>query len=127
MWNMVLPLSVLPDELSICRLPSDSPVPDWAWNGDFCSVTRTCSELSIVAVSRFIPGDVARESSFRAIKVEGTLNFSLVGILAEISTVLAREGISIFAVSTYDTDYILVRDRDLEQAAAALRKAGHRI
>ena len=67
------------------------------------------------------------ESHFRAIGVEGTLDFSLIGILAEISSLLAQNGISLFAISTYDTDYILVRSRDLKQAVLALRQAGHTV
>ena len=124
---MELPLSVLEEELSICRLPADSPAPDWAWTKGFCSVTRTENELSIVTHSRFVPEDVLKECHFRAIRIEGTLDFSLIGILSEISSVLAKEGISIFAVSTYDTDYILVRDEVLEKAIIALRKAGHKV
>lgn len=122
---MKLTLSVLRDELSVCRLPAGSAVPYWVWAGSFCSVTKTEDELSVVICSSLAPDNIIRESGFKALKVEGPLDFSLTGILAETSSVLAGDGISIFAVSTYDTDYILVRDKDLDRVVRALERAGH--
>lgn len=126
---MKLKFRVLEDELSICRFSPDAAIPEWVWTCGFYSITKTDHELSVVAPGRSVPKDedVPCESHFRAIGVEGTLDFSLIGILAEISSLLAQKGISLFALSTYDTDYILVRNRDLKQAVLALRQAGHTV
>jgi len=126
---MKLSFRVLEDDLSICRFLPDASVPDWVWTSRFYSITKTDNELSIVASSRSVPKDehVPCESHFRAIGMEGTLDFSLIGILAEIGSLLAQKGISIFAISTYDTDYILVGSQDLKKAVFTLREAGHTV
>lgn len=126
-------LSILSEPLAVCKLPPGSPVPAWANEGDFCSITRTAEELSIVcAESRVPPADEAvrgwrSQPGWRALKVQGPLDFSLVGILAQLSGVLAQANISLFAISTFDTDYLLVRENDLSAAVNALRAAGHSI
>lgn len=84
-------------------------------------------ELSIVSELDGIPSDIKCEKDWRTLKVEGPLDFSLVGILAAISTILADDGISIFAISTYDTDYILVRHKDIDKAISALTKERYEI
>lgn len=122
MPKKVLKLSILGEEYGICRLEPDSNLPGWAVGGDFVSLTRTREELSIVCPCSSIPQGVRSEAGWRALKVEGPLDFSLTGILSSISTVLANAGISIFAVSTFDTDYILVKGSDLDAAVLALRK-----
>jgi hypothetical protein len=121
-----LPLMVLPDTLAVCRLPPDAPIPLWATGASpFLTVSRTGEELSITAVQREVPDGVRCERDFRALRVRGTLSTDLVGILLSIADPLARAGLSIFAISTYDTDYVLVRSRDLVAALEALRAAGH--
>lgn len=123
-----LPLEVLPDTLAICRLPADDPVPTWAGNpGPFLTISRTAEELSITATQRAVPADARCERDYRAIRVRGTLPTTLVGILLAIAEPLADAGLSIFAISTYDTDYVLVKERDLAAALEALRGAGHDI
>ncbi len=89
-------------------------------NGEFFSATRTSDELSIVCCEKNIPEDIKCEKNWRILKIEGPLDFSLIGILASISSILAERKISIFAVSTYDTDYILIRDSDVNDAVEAL-------
>lgn len=116
-----LKLSLLPAQLSVCRLRPDAPLPDWVGAGCFSSITRTLDELSIVCETERIPQGVAAVSGWRALKVEGPLDFALVGILAGIAGVLAEAKVSLFAVSTYDTDYILVNEGDLPRAVEALR------
>jgi hypothetical protein len=123
-----LPLEVLPDTLAICRLPADAPLPAWAAApGPFVTISRTAGELSITAVQRAVPADARCERDYRAIRVRGTLPPDLVGILLSIAEPLADAGLSIFAISTYDTDYVLVKVRDLAAALEALRDAGHDI
>jgi hypothetical protein len=121
-------LLVLPDRLAICRLAPDATVPSWAWEGAFVSVTRTADELSIVCAEPCLPDHLeAVERGWRALRVAGTLDFALVGILARLAAPLAEAGVSIFALSTFDTDYLLVRAADLDTAVAALRSAGHEV
>jgi hypothetical protein len=121
-----LPLEVLPDTLAICRLPPDAVVPSWATGREaFLTVSRTRDELSITAVQRVVPADTRCERDYRALRVRGTLPADLVGILLSIAEPLARAGLAIFAISTYDTDYVLVKARDLPAALEALKAAGH--
>ena len=122
-----LKLSLLPELLAVCRLGPDASIPDWALSGGFFSVTRTGEELSVVCMQRNIPEGVACESGWRSLKVEGPLDFSLVGILACLTAALASAGISVFAISTYDTDYLLVKAERLREAMHILSAAGHLI
>ncbi len=124
---MALTLALLPDLFSVCRLAPNDRIPGWAQTGDFCSITRTCDELSIVCSQGSVPAGIRHESGWRCLKVEGPLDFALVGILASLTTALTQAGISLSAVSTYDTDYLLVKDKDLDGAVAALTAAGHRV
>ena len=117
-------LRLLPQHLAICRLPASDPIPSWA-SGSILSITRTESELSIVSEASTVPLDVQTVSGWRALRVEGVLDFSLTGVLASLAQPLAAAGVSIFAISTYDTDYILVRETDVPTAIEALSSAGH--
>jgi len=122
-----LALSVLPDALAICRLSSDVPKPDWALAGDFFSITRTADELSIVCPQSNVPPEIQCDRDWRCLKVEGPLDLSLIGILASLTVPLARMGICIFVVSTYDTDYVLVKEKRLEEAVLVLSQEGHHV
>ncbi|MDP6779691.1 MAG: ACT domain-containing protein [Candidatus Latescibacteria bacterium] len=122
-----LKLAALEPTYAICRLDGGSPVPEWAKSASFVSVTRTPEELSIVCPQDGVPVVVTCDGDWRCLRVEGTLDLSLVGILASLAGALADAGVSVFAVSTYDTDYLLVRARDLAAAEAALREAGHTV
>lgn len=113
-------LSVLPETLGICRFDDGSPIPDWAQNANFCSITRTRTELSIVCRQEEIPGGVLVEKDWRAFKLEGNISLESVGIIAVLSKPLADAGISIFNISTYETNYILVEDKNLEKAVEIL-------
>jgi uncharacterized protein len=127
--NIIMTLSVLPDTYAVCRLAPTDTIPLWALNGDFFSITRTSDELSLVMAQSVVPIDFIREieRDWRILKVEGPLDFSLVGILASLTEPLANAKISIFAISTYDTDYILVKNNNLGVAIAVLEAAGHTI
>lgn len=127
MTEPILTLDILHDEFAVCRLPIDAPVPNWAWSGELTSVTSTDDELSLVCAADPVPGDITCTADWRALKVRGPLDFGLVGILAGISGVLADAEVSIFAISTHDTDYILVRGAQIEAAVTALRAAGYEV
>ncbi|HYB20572.1 MAG TPA: ACT domain-containing protein [Thermodesulfobacteriota bacterium] len=122
-----LKLAIIPQTLAVCRLDKDDPIPEWASRGRFFSITRTSEELSAVCPQDQVPAEMKREEGWKGIKVKGPLDFSLTGILASLATPLAQEGISILAISTYDTDYLLVKERDLERAIEILSKAGNQI
>jgi hypothetical protein len=122
-----LTLSILPDTLAICRLDSQARLPEWALAGSFCSVTRTSDELSIVCAQANVPEDITCSRGWRGLKVAGPLDLALTGVLAALATPLAEAGISIFALSTYDTDYVLVREQNLERAVQILSYAGHQV
>ncbi len=119
-------LMVLDDRLAVCRLSSAEDVPEWVWREKgLVSVTYTADELSIVCASAVVPEGVRCEGGWRAMKVEGPLDFALTGILAALAGPLAEAGIAIFAISTYDTDYILVKEEKLKEATEVLRQQGH--
>jgi hypothetical protein len=122
-----LDLSILPDDLAICKLPPNAHIPDWAQRGNFYSITRTPDELSIITADDDVPADIICDHDWRAIKVEGPLEFSLTGVLESVARPLAEANISIFAVATYNTDYVLVKADNAERVTVALRAAGHRI
>jgi hypothetical protein len=111
--------------LAVCRLDRQSPVPEWAIRGDFCSITRTTDELSVVCEESSVPRGVRSEGGWRALRVAGTIEFSVVGVLASLVVPLSAAGVSLFAVSTFDTDYLLVKDKDLDRSIDALASFGH--
>jgi hypothetical protein len=119
-----VPLVVLPDRYAICRLAPDADWPAWA-GGPLVSVTRTPEEVSVVCPADAVPAGTRVEGPWRTLRVAGTLEFALTGILAGISGALAAAGVSCFALSTFDTDYLLVRESDLGRATEALTSAGH--
>ena len=122
---MKLDLTLLSVRLAICQLPVDTPVPAWTAGSGFVSVTRTGDELSIVCDETLVPDGVNCTKKWQAIKVEGPLGFDLIGILAELAGILARAGVSIFVISTYNTDYILVQKEQTGPSLQALQQAGH--
>ncbi len=123
-----LTLSLLPETLSVCRLEPGEPIPDWALaTSSFLAVTRTTDELSIVCRASAVPDGIQCEGDWRALKIDGPLDFAETGILASLATPLADAGVSVFAVSTFDTDYVLVKHSALDGARSALIRAGHRL
>ena len=123
----MLTLSVLPDEYAVSRLEPHSPVPDWAWHGELVSVSRTPDELSILCASSNVPDGVRCERDWSALKLHGPFDFALTGILVSVLEPLRVAEIGIFAVSTFDTDYVLVKRVKLEAAIEALERAGHNV
>lgn len=131
---MNLTFTQIKDGLAICRFPIDHPiVPEWL-SSSFFSITKTADELSVVIPENLVlaTGTLNLDESkvdktWKGLKVDGPLDFSLIGIMADIATTLANGGVSIFAISTYDTDYILVKEKDFEKAKGLLLKAGHTV
>lgn len=124
---MKLSLSVLPLSLSICRLQADAAFPSWIQGLPFWSITRTAGEMSLVLPDEAVPTGWKSESGWRALKVDGPLDFSLTGVLSSIATPLAAAGISLFSLSTFDTDYILVKNSQLQPALRTLEDNGFEI
>jgi uncharacterized protein len=120
-------LTVLPGSFAMVRLAADAVLPRWAMRGGFFSVTRTSDELSVVCVADQVPSGVAAETGWRALKVKGPFALSAVGVLAALAAPLAEAKVSLFAISTFDTDYLLVSEKQLHAAIAALKGAGHRV
>ena len=116
-------LTLLPPRMAVCRLPPAAAIPPWP-AGPFVSITRTAEELSIVCSEASVPGDVQSERGWRCLKLEGPIPFETIGIAAAITKTLADAGISVFFVSTYDTDYVLVRAESIDSSVVALRAAG---
>jgi hypothetical protein len=120
-----LTLTELPGELAVCQLPTDAAIPDWTWGGPVSAVVRTADELSVVCAADAVPGGVTCRRGWRCLRVEGPFDLGQVGVMAALTGPLAAAGVSLFALSTYDTDYLLVQGDDLPRAAEALRRAGH--
>jgi hypothetical protein len=120
-----LKFRVLGELLAVCRLAANADLPDSLQAKELWSVTRTPDELSIVCSAESVPQGVIVERDWIALKLEGPLPFSMTGILASFLQPLAEANIPIFAVSTFDTDYVLIKQNDLERAQAALSVAGH--
>jgi len=121
----VLTLKVLDGEFTIHRLKPDCEISHQVFGSEFYSIARTSDELSIVCRSEFIFQSEKSEPGWSCLKVIGPLDFSLTGILAGIADALEKAKISIFAISTYDTDYILIRSENVRAAIDALSTAGY--
>lgn len=124
---MILKLDLLEDSFAVVRLGPDESVPAWARGGALWSITQTPEELSILCASERVPPGLRTEGPFRALKVRGPLDMAMTGVLTSIADPLANASVSIFALSTFDTDYILVREIAVDAALRALRLAGHQV
>lgn len=124
---MNLTLSVLPGEYAVCRFGPQTPPPAWAFGGDWWSVTHTADELSVVCRAEQVPAGVQSSRGWTALKLHGPFDFGLTGVLTSVLDPLRDAEVGIFALSTFDTDYVLVAHRDLPTALTALREAGHQL
>ena len=120
-------LTLLSERFAISRLAADAPIPDWATRGSFFSVTRTGDELSVVSEISQVPVGVQSQPGWRVLKVHGPFVLSEIGVLSALAAPLSEARISLFAVSTFDTDYLLVAAETLSAAIAELGRAGHTI
>ena len=122
-----LSLKILPDRMAVCRFEPTAPLPDWIGGSGFYSITRTEAELTIVCPeTRLAPG-TTRETGWRCFKVLGPLDFSEIGIIFSLTRPLAESGVSVFVISTFDTDYFMVKEKDLSTTIDALTAEGHEI
>ncbi len=123
-----LAIALLPTRVALCQAPVDAPVPAWTAEAiHFLTVSRTPTELSIMADEHVVPPTVSAQRGYRVLRVEGPLPLTLVGVIASLAGPLAEAGVPVLPIATYDTDYLLVRERDVPPALAALRRAGHTV
>ena len=118
-------LEILTQSFSVCKIAT---LADADLTGEFCFIARTDEEISLVCPSQTVPANALQvDEGWKAFRVQGVLDFSLIGILAEISGILAKQKISVFAISTYNTDYILTKAENLIKALEILRENGYQI
>jgi len=117
----------LPGPLAIVRLDPGSEIPGWAWAGSLSAVVRTSRELSIVCDETVVPNDVRAEKGWVALMLEGQFPLSMVGVLSSILEPLAKTRISVFVLSTFETDCVLVKAEQIERAMQVLGSEGHRV
>ena len=122
-----LTLLVVTGRFAMCKLPPDSTVPGWATTGYVFSVTRAVNELSVVCPQEMVPIGTRAEVGWCCLRVAGTMPFSIVGVLPSLTTPIAAAGVGIFVVSTFDTDYLFVKEAEFHAAVAALRGEGHSV
>ena len=115
------------DDYAICRLDSNQDIPSWFKLDNFSTVTKTDEELSITCKSEIVPDGINCEKGWNVLKILGLLDFSLIGILSKISTILANNDIGIFVISTFDTDYILIKEENTDKAKQVLNEESYEI
>jgi hypothetical protein len=120
-------LQQFPETIAVVRLGPGAEVPTWAESSSLFSITATATETSLVCANRSVPKKAQKAGPFTAFAVEGPLDFALTGVLATLLTPLAEAEVSVFTISTYDTDWILVPVGDAEKAAEAWRSGGHTV
>jgi hypothetical protein len=122
-----LNLSLLPHTYAVCQFHPDKHIPYWALLGDSVSLTRMHEELSIVCQEANVPVDVEAERGWRCVQVQGAFDFSVAGVHVSLAIPLAEADISVLAIATYATDYLLVKEENVEQALRVLERAGHHV
>jgi uncharacterized protein len=125
--SALLRLSVLEEHLAVCRLEPRAEIPPWATSAPFFCVARTPDELSVVCPEERVPAGITCERGWRALKLQGPFGFELTGVFASVAAPLAESEVGILAIATYDTDYVLVKEEQLDPAIAALRARGHEV
>ena len=127
MIHRKLKLSLLKDKYGICTLSSTDQIPEWALKASLVSITRTKKELTIVCRQDVIPSQCQCDLNWRCFKVDGSFDLNQIGVISSISLPLAEAEISIYVISTYDTDYFLVQSEKVEQTVSILSGCGHSI
>ena len=113
--------------MAVCRFDSTAEIPNWIEPSDFYSVTRTDQELTIVCAEAFVAKGATSDTGWRCFKVEGPFDFSEIGIIFSLTQPLAQNKVSVFVISTFDTDYFMVKEQGLAKAVDVLKAAGHEI
>ena len=122
-----LSLTLLPDAFAICRLDAEAQLPAWAIGAPWWSITRTPDELSVVCTEACVPDGVVASRGWRALRFAGPLPLDQTGVLASVTTPLAAARVSVLALATYDTDYVLIPSAQRAAAIDALERAGHSV
>jgi hypothetical protein len=122
-----LSLKILPGRMAVCRFEPTAPLPNWFAEAGFHSVIRTEDELTIVCGEALVDPAATCENGWRCFKIQGLLDFSEIGIIFSITRPLAESGVSVFVISTFNTDYFMVKEKDLAKAIDALSAAGHQV
>jgi hypothetical protein len=122
-----LNLTLSPHLYAVCQFHPDKNIPYWALLGDFVSLTRTHEELSIVCQQENVPDDIEAERGWRCVQVQGAFDFSVAGVHVSLAVPLAEADISTLAIATFATDYLLIKEENVEQALQVLKWAGHSI
>jgi hypothetical protein len=120
-------LELLPGAFAVCRLAPEDTIPEWASSSQFFNVTRSADELSIICEESRVPAKTKADRGWRCLLVKGPFALTETGILASLTQPLASANISIFAISTFDTDYLLVKENDLASALSVLKAIGHQV
>jgi hypothetical protein len=123
----VLRFSVIPGSFAVCQLPPGTPIPDWLPASGLLSITRADDEISIVCDSSAVPGPVKADRGWISLKLEGPFPFSMTGVLASFIQPLAERAVPIFAISTYNTDHVLIPEQHAAVGLQVLREAGHEL
>ena len=118
-------LNILPYPLAVLHFSPNDPIPDFVWSSPFYSITRSDSELSVFLAADAIPASVEASTGWRAMRVAGHIDFQITGIISSLTMPLAAKQISVFSISTYETDYLVVPEDRLDDATDVLRRAGH--
>jgi len=118
---------LLPNTFAIVRMAASDKTPRWATGGPLVSITRTESELSIVCREAVVPAGTHADRGWQCLRLEGPMPLTMVGVAAEFSSILAKVGISVFIVATFDTDYVLIKGDRIDAATKALKSAGHSV
>jgi uncharacterized protein len=120
-------LTLYPLSMAICRMPESAPFPQWAKGAQILVMARTPDEVCIICPEVILPRGIPGDRNWRLFRIEAVLDLSEIGVMYTISKVFAEANVPIFVFSTFDTDYFMVREKDLERALAALYKGGHRV
>jgi uncharacterized protein len=123
----MLHITVLPSRFAVCQLRQDEPLPAWVHQSSFYTISKTVDELSVVCEEHLVKGEIKKSVGWKLLKINAVLDLSLTGITAQFSTALAKAGVNLSVIATYNTDYILVEEVKLETAIEALRDAGFEV
>lgn len=123
----MLQFEVLPKRFAMCQLDMAMPLPNWLLRSSFYTVSKTADELSVVCEEDLVQGEIRKSVGWKLLKINAELDLSLTGITAQFSTALAKAGVNLSVIATYNTDYILVEEAKLTTAIEALRGAGFEV
>ena len=113
--------------MAVCRFEPSAPLPGWVDQPGFYSITRTAEELSVVCSEERVSPEAECETGWRCFKVEGPFDFSEVGIISSLTRPLSESNVSVFVLSTFDTDYLMIKEKDLTKAIDVLTAQGHQV